>query len=179
MIYADGMRHDPDLHRGGPPHDAEDDPSAMELGQLLPYIGRRLHAQRSQELGEFGLSPSQARAFAVINRFLDHGAELRLSTLAERLRIAPRSATEVVDALQTKGLIERAPSPGDRRAVAVHVTQAGADLRGRMRVVLDAARRARADDLFWMLDNDERTTLTELLRRVAAAAASDEDVRGC
>lgn len=149
----------------------------MDLGQLLPFIGRRLRAQRSQELEEFGLTPSQARAFAVINRFLDHGAELRLSMLAERLRIAPRSATEVVDALQAKGLIDRAPSPGDRRAVAVHLTPAGATLRDEMRVILDAARQARADDLFSALDDDERATLTALLRRVAAAAATDETAR--
>lgn len=173
MFYAVGMRHDPD-HRGGPLHDHEDDPSSMTLGQLLPLLSRRLHAQRSQELEQFGLTPAQARAFTVINRFLDHGQELRLSALAERLRIAPRTATEVVDALQAKGLIRRTPSPGDRRAVAVGVTPAGASLRDAMNVRLDAARRARADDLFSVLDDHDRDTLTALLRRVAAAAANDE-----
>ena len=105
--------------------DDAEDPQTMDAAQLLPLLARRLRHQRSQELEQFGLTPSQARAFAVINRALDHGQELRLSTLAERLRIAPRSATEVVDALQDKDLIRRTPSPGDRRAVAVEVTPAG------------------------------------------------------
>lgn len=173
------MHQHPDLHRSSPPHDGDDGPTSMELGQLLPFIGRRLRHQRSQELEQFGLAPSQARAFAVITRFLDHGTELRLSTLADRLRIAPRSATEVVDALQAKGLIERVSSPGDRRAVAVQVTPEGATLRDEMRVVLDSARMARTDDLFAVLNTDERDTLTALLRRVAAAAAIQEAPDQC
>ena len=36
---------------------------------------------------------------------------MRPSVLAERLRIAPRSATEVVDALEARGLVERGPDP--------------------------------------------------------------------
>lgn len=154
--------------------DDAEDPQTMDAAQLLPLLARRLRHQRSQELEQFGLTPSQARAFAVINRALDHGQELRLSTLAERLRIAPRSATEVVDALQDKDLIRRTPSPGDRRAVAVEVTPAGAELRDEMRRVLGASRKARADDLFSTLDEDERERLTVLLRRLVAAAEKDD-----
>lgn len=161
-------------------HDEAEDPEAMDATQLLPLLARHLRHQRSQELEEFGLTPSQARAFAVVNRCLDHGGELRLSALAERLRIAPRSATEVVDALQDKGLVRRVPSPGDRRAVAVEVTDAGAELRDQMRRVLGAARRARADDLFSTLDDEERERLTALLRKLVVAAdlAGDGVPRG-
>ena len=40
------------------------------------------------------------------------GDGVRLSDLAEALRIAPRSATEVADGLQERGLVERTPGPG-------------------------------------------------------------------
>lgn len=39
------------------------------------------------------------------------GDPIRLKDLAERLRIAPRSATEVVDQLEVKGLVRRDPDP--------------------------------------------------------------------
>src|SRR5699024_10014861 len=52
-------------------------------------------------------------------------AELRLSDLARRLRIAPRSATEVVDALCERGLVEREPSSTDRRATSLVLTAKG------------------------------------------------------
>jgi DNA-binding MarR family transcriptional regulator len=158
-------------------HDDTEDPEDLDASQLLPLLARRLRHQRSAELERFGLTPAQARAFAVINRALDHGQEVRLSTLAERLRIAPRSATEVVDALEEKGLVRRTPSPGDRRAVAVEVTPVGAELRDEMRRVLGAARRARADDLFSTLDDDEREHLTVLLRRLVVAAEEQDPER--
>ena len=44
---------------------------------------------------------------------------MRPSVLAERLHIAARSATEVVDALEERGLVERGPDPDDRRATLV------------------------------------------------------------
>ena len=49
---------------------------------------------------------------------------MRPSVLAERLHIAARSATEVVDALEARGLVERAPDPDDRRATLVRPTEA-------------------------------------------------------
>ncbi|MDD0859754.1 MarR family transcriptional regulator [Arthrobacter alpinus] len=44
--------------------------------------------------------------------------DVRLKDLAERLRIAPRSATEVVDQLEAKGLVRREADPSDRRGNA-------------------------------------------------------------
>ncbi len=104
-------------------------------------------------------------------------AELRLSRLAERLHIAPRSATEVVDALEQKGLVLRSPSPTDRRAVALSMTAEGIALRERLREQLAATQQVQADALFAVLSESELATLTSLLRRVAAA--SDEPGRPC
>ncbi|MGI8418647.1 MAG: MarR family winged helix-turn-helix transcriptional regulator, partial [Nakamurella sp.] len=102
-------------------------------------------------------------------------AELRLSRLAERLHIAPRSATEVVDALEQKGLVLRSPSPTDRRAVALSMTAEGVALRERLREQLAKTQQVQADEMFAVLSESELATLTTLLRRVAAA--SDEPAR--
>jgi DNA-binding MarR family transcriptional regulator len=88
-----------------------------------------------------------------------HGA-LRPGELAEHLRIAPRSATEVVDDLQERGLVERRPDPADRRATLVALTAAGAEVGEAIR----AARQAEADRFFGSLSEQDRAELTRILR---------------
>lgn len=139
-----------------------------DLGELVVTLARRLRAARAEALEPWGLTPHQARAFATVARHCadcgpadDH--ELRLSALAERLHIAPRSATEVVDALEERGLVRRVPSPTDRRATNLHLTDAGRDLHGEMR-----RRVAVEDGPFAALDEAERTRLAALLRKALA-----------
>ena len=87
----------------------------MEDDSLLEAfwaVTRRLRHRTRVALEPWNISPSQSRAIGVL---MSHG-EMRLSALAEHLRIAPRSATEVVDDLQTRSLVERRPDPADARA---------------------------------------------------------------
>ncbi len=92
---------------------------------------------------------------------------MRLRDLAERLRIAPRSATDVVDQLESRGLVERAADPADRRAVRIRLTDGG---RGLLRRVHEA-RRTEAADFFAVLAPADRAELARLLARVAADPA--------
>ena len=46
---------------------------------------------------------------------------MRLSELSDHLHIALRSANEVEDALESRGLVQRRPDPGDRRATLAEV----------------------------------------------------------
>ncbi|WP_037366639.1 MarR family winged helix-turn-helix transcriptional regulator [Nakamurella lactea] len=149
-------------------HGEAQDPADMTAGELLTMLARRLRHLRGQELQPFGLTPAQSRALATVARSTHRdGEELRLSGLAERLGIAPRSATEVVDALQEKGLVQRAPSPTDRRATALSLTAEGRQLIGRLRAAMAQASREKADDMFSVLSQQQRDALTELLRTVA------------
>ena len=50
------------------------------------------------------------------------------SELSDHLHIAPRSTTEVVDALEARDLVRRRADPGDRRATLVEVTEHGAEV---------------------------------------------------
>ncbi|QCU79236.1 MarR family transcriptional regulator [Citricoccus sp. SGAir0253] len=84
---------------------------------------------------------------------------MRLKDLAERLRIAPRSATEVVDQLQAKGLVERRPDPADRRATRIVLTDRGAEVRSQVR----EERRRQAGDYFSVLSEPDRAELARLL----------------
>ena len=78
---------------------------------------------------------------------------MRLSELSDRLHIAPRSTTEVIDALESRGLIQRQPDPGDRRATLVEVTGRGAS-------VLEAER------VFSRLSQADRAHLARILRKL-------------
>lgn len=128
-----------------------------DLGELIVRAARSLRGRWRAVLEPWDLSPHQVRALMVAGR--DDG--LRLSGLAERLRIAPRSATEVVDGLAERGLVERVPDPTDRRAVLVRLTAEGA----RVREEVSAARAADAQAALSRLPAGDRAELARLLRR--------------
>jgi DNA-binding MarR family transcriptional regulator len=133
-----------------------------ELSDLLMQVARTQRRRWRDALAPWDLSPHQARALRVVCE----GDGVRLSDLAETLHIAPRSATEVADGLQVRGLVERAPDPRDRRAVLLRATDEGR----RVRAEVDRARTADSTDLFTRLSAEERATLARLLHVLA-----DED----
>jgi DNA-binding MarR family transcriptional regulator len=90
------------------------------LSDSFRAVSRRLRIQSQKALAPWEVTPGQARALGVLSR---HGP-VRLGTLSEHLRIAPRSATEVADALETRELVERRADPADRRATLVALTPA-------------------------------------------------------
>jgi DNA-binding MarR family transcriptional regulator len=128
------------------------------LAEEFWAVARRLRQHTRVALEPWDLSPSLARALNVLGR---HG-DMRLSALADHLRIAPRTATEVVDDLQRLGLAERRPDPADRRAVLVGLTGAGAGTSRDIR----AARLAEGERFFTALDPDDRAALARILAKL-------------
>ncbi|HIZ37427.1 MAG TPA: MarR family transcriptional regulator [Candidatus Ruania gallistercoris] len=110
----------------------------------------------ARSLAEWELSPHQAMALRTAHA--EDGG--RVSDLAARLRIAARSATEVVDSLEERGLVRRCPSSTDRRAVLVQVTEEGRALAARV----ERARKEAQLAMFDRLDERERQQLEQLLR---------------
>nr|WP_296075067.1 MarR family transcriptional regulator [uncultured Actinoplanes sp.] len=135
------------------------------LSEAFWAVARRLRHHTKVALEPWDLSPSLARAMSVLSR---HG-DLRLSVLADHLRIAPRTATEVVDDLQRRGLAERRPDPGDRRAVLVALTAEGAATSR----AIQAARQAEAERFFAALSERDRTDLVRLLGKLRESGPED------
>jgi DNA-binding MarR family transcriptional regulator len=131
-----------------------DDDSGV-LSELLMHAARAQRRRWRELLEPWDLTPSQSRALRVIG----DGDGTRVSDLAEALRIAPRSATEVADSLEARGLVERAPDPADRRAVRLRATAAGRAIRDEVAV----ARAADARAFFGRLAAADRATLARLL----------------
>jgi DNA-binding MarR family transcriptional regulator len=135
------------------------DDATADLGDLLMRAARTLRRRWRGVLAPWDLSPHQARALGVVGK----RDGVRLSDLAEALHIAPRSATEVADGLQDRGLVERTPDPGDRRAVILRPTDEGR----RIRAEIDSARAADAAELFARLPAADRAALARILQTLA------------
>jgi DNA-binding MarR family transcriptional regulator len=76
---------------------------------------------RAQEVAGFGVSATQLRALAIIDR--NH--EMTISALAGELGTLLSSASRLCDRLEAAGLISRDTDPADRRAVAVSLSRNG------------------------------------------------------
>ena len=126
------------------------------LAEAFRGAARQLRHQTQRALAPWHVTPSQARALGVLTRY----GPMRLGALSEYLRIVPRSATEVVDALAVARLVERRPDPDDRRAILVALTSRGEEVAAKIRT----ARAAEAEGFFAGLDEADRTCLARILR---------------
>lgn len=133
------------------------------LDTLVGYGVRRaqlvIYEDFVQTLATWNITPQRFSALTVISR----NPALKLTQLAQILGIARSGAVLVVDALAAMGYVERQPSPGDRRACSLALTERGrADLAAITEAVCAHDRR-----MVGRLDADEAQHLMRLLRRVA------------
>lgn len=130
--------------------------SSEDLGEQLLRVARGLRRAWMVDLSEHDLSPHESRALRVA---ADREESPRLRDLADALRIAPRSVTDVVDALERKGYVVREPDPHDRRASVVVVTDAGRQVRA----AVHEARRRSVGDQMGALTATQRAALADAL----------------
>ena len=101
------------------------EPDACRAWQLLVkfFFAQRGHLPCSG--AEFELSPAQCHVLHLI----EPGRPLPMGRLAETLSCDASNVTGLVDRLETRGLIRRQPSAGDRRVKVLQLTPAGSRLR--------------------------------------------------
>ncbi len=132
-----------------------------DLADLVLRAARQLRRANAVELSGLAVNPHQARALRTIARL----QPVRIAALAERLHVAPRSATDVVDALVDGGWVARTPDPGDRRAALLSLTPAGVELL----FAVDAARARAAISVLGVLPADQRRAATDALSVLSSA----------
>jgi len=136
--------------------DATTDQAADDaLSEAFWAVARQLRERSQETLAPWDITPAALRALRTLRR---HGT-MRLSELSDHLHIAPRSTTEVVDALQAGDLVRRLADPGDRRATLVEVTEHGADVLAAIR----ETRGAEAGRVFGRLGPADRAELARIL----------------
>ena len=137
------------------------DPLAHRALESLLRAEASVRRRLSADLEREGLSAS---GFSVLVVLTTAGGQLELRTLRRRLQTSKANATEVVTTLESRGLVVRTRLPQDRRAAAVSLTLLGHDVVDRLFPEhTDRVRRA-----FAVLDEDEKRSLAEICRKLAA-----------
>jgi DNA-binding MarR family transcriptional regulator len=131
-------------------------------GYLLARLGEASRRRFQDALAPEGLHP---RHFGVLTMVAAHPG-MSQQQLHERTAIDASSMVAVLDELESKGLAERRPHPGDRRARTIFLTPAGEQALQRVR----ALARDLSGELLEPLSADEQRTLVALLRKLAGSA---------
>ena len=102
--------------------------SADDLDRLRVALLRLSRRIRANSVGE--LTPSQFAMFVSVVKF----GPCTISHLAELEHVKAPSASKIVAALETLGLVERREDPEDRRCSVIVATRAGHDYFDEVRV---------------------------------------------
>jgi len=129
---------------------------------LLSQLGSYVAAEFDRTLTTTGVDP---RTYAVLMALATQDGQSQRQ-LSARLGIHRNAMVAVIDSLERQGLAARRSHPEDRRAFAVTLTAKARKLLPD----LDARGHALEDDITSPLSPEERTTLRQLLQRVAATA---------
>jgi DNA-binding MarR family transcriptional regulator len=81
-----------------------------------------LEAKVEDVLGRAGLSGPK---YSVLSELVTAGEPLALSELANRLSCVRSNMTQLIDRLESEGLVQRVDCPSDRRSVMAEVTYEG------------------------------------------------------
>jgi DNA-binding MarR family transcriptional regulator len=143
-----------------PPPDLAPSSATDDFLHLAQVVTRALHSTNLDSWCAVDLTMPQLKAL-----FLAHApGGASHSEIARALGVGVSTVTGIIDRLVEHGLVERHTDAADRRLSRVVVTQAGTDLVDR----LWASRREQLDKMLGELTADERTTLINALRHLAA-----------
>ena len=141
---------------------------AASITNDVGFLLAKLHAAGSllnnRALAEFDL---KERSYSVLI-LANSGLEPTQRELADFLSLDPSQIVALIDQLEKRGLVVRAPGKQDRRAKTVTATAAGAELFDQAR---EAANSAEAEALE-RLSADEVATMKALLRKALWGGAA-------
>jgi DNA-binding MarR family transcriptional regulator len=141
-------------------HMAKPEESTFELVQLVVRLGERMREHYASRAGDLDLTPAQGQALRHLT-----GGPLPMGELAARMRCDASNVTGVSDRLEARGLLQRGPSPGDRRVKVLSLTEEGQALHHELwRRLMHDSPVSRG------LNQSERRALRDLLRKLDEAA---------
>ncbi|GAA2153954.1 MarR family transcriptional regulator [Kitasatospora kazusensis] len=146
---------------GRPPADA----ITREVVDLMAGLVALFHREYEEAAAARSLTGAQAKVLALLRR-----GPMPMRHIAQTLSCEPSNITGIVDRLEARGFVTRQADPQDRRVKLVAATEAGGSASEELRESLNFAREPLAT-----LDDQERTTLRDLLRRMLEGAGPETD----
>jgi len=143
-------------------------PKHSSAAFLLAQLGAYASGQFAKRLEPLGFTPAHAGIFRIIAAI----PGLSQQELAAKLGMYASRLVAVIDDLEKRGFIERQPSNADRRLYALHLTKPGKEQLS----AIGAIAREHGRDLLDALSDEERSTLTGLMERVAKKHGLQEGV---
>ena len=98
-----------------------DDGGEPRISYVVARLERAIRRAINERVGAHGLTVLQYTTLSI----LGYRGELSNAQLARRAYMSPQAMSEVIEALEGKGLIERAPRPGHRRVLPAVLTATG------------------------------------------------------
>jgi DNA-binding MarR family transcriptional regulator len=139
------------------------DALTLEVVELIGEVVARFYADYEAAAAERSLTGAQARLLSLLSL-----EPLPMRKLARRLKCEPSNVTGIVDRLESRGLVERRPDPGDRRVKVAAATDEGRRVARDLRDSLHFAREPLAG-----LTETERTLFRDMLRRMLDAGPTE------
>jgi DNA-binding MarR family transcriptional regulator len=149
------VRADRRLEREFPEVESLASDCVINLFQAQTLVEERL----GRHLRPFGLSLGGFRLVMILRIA---GEPLTPMEIASRLRVTRGSVTGLLDSLESRGVVARAPHPRDRRSLLVELTEAGAQ---RLDALLPSWFLGERE-IFDTLTPSEQETLIDLLGRL-------------
>ena len=132
--------------------------TAMNLVRTSDLLVRRI----ADLLQPFDLTPSSGLVLGIL---ADLGEPLPPNKIAERLIISRASVTSLLDSLERRGYVRRAPHSTDRRMLLIELTDAGRQVAHDFRLLVHQHQKT------WMsvLSEQEKSQLIDILHRLQTA----------
>lgn len=131
----------------------------QSTGWLMTWVARDATARFDAALASVGLTAHQLGVMSVLR-----GGPQKQARLSEALAVFQPVMVTLINELEERGWAHRHPHPDDRRAVEVHLTDAGAAILTEAETVLATTE----NEIFAALGRAERQQLHDWLVRMAA-----------
>ncbi|RKP46759.1 MarR family transcriptional regulator [Cohnella endophytica] len=142
---------------------SESPPPAGALLELLIRTTHRLHHEFEAQLSALDIPPYLTGPRLRLLVAVSEVGKIRMSDLAAKLGIKPRTVTQFVDALEQENLLIRIPDPDDRRATFLQLSDIAPPLMTKARAAMSES----AEKVLAAFPSEGRTQLHELLNRLA------------
>jgi len=132
--------------------------------QLMQNLRRAFSPARRHPHSQAGQSQPRHRGLGHVLDLLSETDGISQQQIADTLKIRPQSVSEALMLLEERGFIRRESSEKDKRVTLIYINE-----EGRLRAAeLAQERKAHAERFFSVLDEEEKSSLLQLLGKLNA-----------